>query len=360
MNETGLEGLEINQVNSRLDAPTATFIAPSKDVKKPRTAAFGELVVTEDLTRDLLLPAEREVYQQGIDTLRSLISHADAQDMRILTDPEVVSAIVGLQPLLSFANIQEAETVYRAFQKAGLDFQQHYSLLDWKRPALVNDLAATQILTGMRPKAGELGLAVPDQIQGKQELLAYIVDGLNGPTPQDHLLYGLLSGYPPEDCEWFMKREGATATKSLNKAAVIPDVEAYLHRIKNTELPHEYRRSGPSGFLDRVTSNFQPVINLERRILTKFRLDALMAHRAGEAGIKAFGLRWRTTFPPSSETTLFGQKLLQVDREFGLSPLVNKARGKFGLGPAFPTFGFITSARNMLGRITGGFSGIKK
>ncbi|MBI3577405.1 hypothetical protein HY086_05195 [Candidatus Gottesmanbacteria bacterium] len=326
---------------------------PLADAKKPRTAVFGDLVVKEDLNHDLLTATEREIYQQGINTMQSLIAHADPADIQILTDPEMVSAIVGLQPLIHFANRHEAETIYRSFQKAGIHFGDNYSLLDWQLPALINDRASIQILKDVSSSAVELGLSLPAQIPGKQELLTYVVNVLNGPAPHDHLLYGLLSGYPPEDCVAWNKKQGAALGKNLPKVAVVSDIDGYFHYITKAVMPLEHNRSGPPSLIEEVVGRVQPLIsNLERQIFTK---SILSSFRSTETYIKAFGLKWKGTYPASPESILLCQKLLQIDREFHISETVNVAREKIDLAPAFWTFHSPGSARAMLKQIAGSF-----
>jgi hypothetical protein len=300
---------------------------PPIETKPPRRATLGAFEIQEDRQADLLTPTEKILYRSGFERLQAAVGAADNNIVRmVLTTPDMVSGIIGLQPLVSMDTAQVG-VVYQAFENAGVDFSQDYSILESGKEMnylkiLVNDRAAENAL---RIHQDILGLTLPERPLQKNEILSYTTQLLNNSdTKRSNLAHGLLSGFPLEDCQrWVNTREQLTSLPSLKQ-------------IPNVETRFGYRTmTMPDGKEITARPKFIPHLQLERYSLQGSRNHFLPDTRTNfppdaDTGIvEGFGLRWAAQIPPQEATIRHAQKLLQVDRELGLLEYVNQQRSTF-------------------------------
>ena len=200
---------------------------PLKEVVPPRTAIFGRIEVNEDLNADLLTRDEKILYGGGFEMLKDVMAAADNNiDRMVLTTPEVVSAIVGLQPLVSM-DTGQAALIYQAYRKAGIDFSQDYSFLEFGKERgylkmMVNNPAAELVL---RTHQKELGIQISDKRLTNNEVNAQITSLLGSADAKTaNLAHGLLSGFPLDDCRYAV--EGGMAVQTIPPLKNVENLDA--------------------------------------------------------------------------------------------------------------------------------------
>lgn len=125
----------------------------------------------------------------------------------VLTNPEMASGIVGIQPLVSM-DTAEAGLFYQSFRRAGIDFNQDFSFLEFGEERdhlkiLVNDRAAENVL---KTHQGILGITLPDRPLKKDEIISFSTQLLGQTdTRKANLAHGLLIGFPLEDCQHWVE-----------------------------------------------------------------------------------------------------------------------------------------------------------
>jgi len=184
-------------------------ISSSQEKVVPRNATFGTLIINEDIHCNLLSPQEKKLYQQGFHTLESLVDGSNNVERMVLTNPDMVSGIVGIQPLVSMKT-GEAVLLYQSFKRAGNAFQNGYTFLEFGKERdylkiLVNTQAADSIL---RTHHDVLGIELPDRPMQQHEIVNNIIQLLNSSDArQANLAHGLLRGFPREDCQAWANRQ---------------------------------------------------------------------------------------------------------------------------------------------------------
>lgn len=326
--------------------PNAT---PLKEIKAPRNAIFGSIEVKENLDSDLLTRDEKVLYRGGFEMLKDVTAGADNNiDRMVLTTPDVVSGIVGLQPLVSMET-GEAGLVYQAFRKASIDFNQDYSFLEFGKERgyikmMVNNRAAELVL---RTNQKELGIELPNRRLSNDEVTVQITTLLgNTDAKKANFAHGLLSGFPPDDCKYAV--EGG---RNFSTIPALKKIEGLDARFGDQTI------TGKDG--KKITGRWDPIPNLKpddysmERTKNHFLPDA----RANVVGgvqtgtVEGFGLRWAAPFPPKESTVNHCQKILQVDREVGLLNFVNKQRSGFNIEDGMKGIG---KAREIMGKPMGG------
>ncbi len=322
--------------------PNAT---PLKEIKAPRNAIFGSIEVKENLDSDLLTRDEKVLYRGGFEMLKDVTAAADNNIERmVLTTPDVVSAIVGLQPLVSM-DTGEAGLVYQAYRKAGIDFNQDYSFLEFGKERgylkmMVNNRAAELVL---RTNQKELGIELPNRRLSNDEVTNQITSLLGNPDAKKaNLAHGLLSGFPLDDCKYAV--EGG---RSFSTIPPLKKVEGLDARFGDQTI------TGKDG--KKITGRWDPIPNLNPNAYSMegTRNHFLPDARANVVGgvqtgtVEGFGLRWAAPFPPRESTTNHCQKILQVDREIGLLNFVNKQRSGFSIEDGMKGIG---KAREIMGK----------
>ena len=323
--------------------PNAT---PMKEIKAPRTAIFGRIEVKEDLNTDLLSRDEKVLYRGGFEMLKDVMSAADNNiDRMVLTTPDVVSGIVGLQPLVSM-DTGEAAFVYQAYRKAGIDFNQDYSFLEFGKERgymkmMVNNRAAELVL---RTNQKELGLQLPDRRLSNDEVTTQITSLLgSGDAKKANLAHGLLSGFPLDDCKYAV--EGGRDFQTIPPLKKVEGLDARFLQETPIKGSTKVMRLDPYSLLKPEDYSMEGTRN-------HFLPDARSTVMGGvQAGIvEGFGLRWAVPFPPKEGTVNHCQKVLQVDREIGLLNFVNKQRSGFRVEDGIKG---ITKAREIMGKPAG-------
>lgn len=294
----------------------------------PRNILFGSVEVQEDLKTDLLTPTERQIYQAGFTTLRAVLAPEMSTDQRwFLASPRMVSAIIGLQPWIHVLGA-EAREIFQAFSRAGLDFSDKYTFLTARdianRGSFINDEATRYVLWANQ---STLGITLPERPpeRGVKNELLDILNSLNaGDIKRVHLTYGLLSGFPLHDSQYFSESSIPSSTHSgwdvrpqsekivtdpeadLSKSTSILDVDKYLPFAKgDVTMEENDTQTELKGFL--IDTRDQPRV-------------------ANTVTLGGFGLWWRAPLPVSHETKRHCQKILQVDRELGLLDFATNQR----------------------------------
>ncbi|HEX7455977.1 MAG TPA: hypothetical protein VF303_00735 [Candidatus Nanoarchaeia archaeon] len=303
---------------------TETSSPLQKGEKEPEKVTFGIIEIEEDLKADLLTPEERAVYQSGFHTLKEIVERSDNIGRMVLTNPDITSGVVGLQPLVSMKT-GEAVMLYQSFRYTGVDFQKDYSFLEFGKEAshlkvLVNDQAAENIL---RTYQKELGVTVPTRPLQKDEILSFISQLLNSTDiRQANLAHGLLSGFPLEDCQRWVGRPDST----LRSIPTLGKVENLDNRFLGQQIEgsDKIMRIDPISLLD--PTNYE-MSSSKNYFMPDTRTSISLG--AGTGTIEGFGLRWTAQLPPGETTIRHLQKVMQVNRELGLMNFIDKQRGTF-------------------------------
>lgn len=328
-NTDEIEPPERKDNKQKVEIPLLAYSPEStKEIVSPRKATFGSVKIQEDLQSDLLTQHEKKLYHGGFVMLEDVVGSVDDNVIRmVLTNPDVVSGIVGLQPLVSM-NTAEAGVIYQAFRGARINFNQDYSLLEFGKEKdfikiLVNDRAAEHVL---KTYQHVLGISIPERTLEKDEILNFTTQ-LLGSTDlkRANLAHGLLSGFPLEDCQYWI--EGGKA--QLNPISQLKKIGDVDNRFGDQTITDKTGK--------KVTGKWNPIPNLDPDdyLMTSSKNHFLPDTRASlrddpKGGIvEGFGLRWSSVFPPRDSTVKHCQKLLQVDREVGLLNFVNNQRNTF-------------------------------
>lgn len=309
-----------------LPTPSKAEFAPSVPASRegfhPRNIVFGAIEVREAIDKDFLSLQERQVFQFGFNNLENMLGKvANPVERMVLTNPDMVSGIVGWQPAVG-VGFGEAAVFYQAFERTGKVFDQEYSLFDFGHKGtlqlLVNNTAAENKL---RIFQNELGIELPNEELTPEQLGTYIVGLLNEPDPKRaNLAHGLLSGFPIEDVKYWVENADVRPVPEVKS---IDNIEARFTQERGLRTLGRTIRLDPLPFLDISRSDNRS------REHAYFR-DTRAEHQNGNPlTVEGYGLRWITTNPPSQEAMEKCQQLLQVDRELGLTELIEKQRGAF-------------------------------
>lgn len=294
------------------------------EMEIPKNTTFGSIEVKEDLNTDLLTPHEKNLYMGGFAMLEDVVNASENNVVKmVLTNPDISSGIVGLQPLVSMKT-GEAILLYQAYRHARIDFNQDYSFLEFGKERhymkiFVNDRAAENVL---RTYQKELGVILPDRVLQKDEILSYTTQLLgSSDVKKANLAHGLLSGFPLEDCQYWINDGQATING-------IPPLKKVENLDNDTPIPgsDKVMRTNPISLLD---PNDYEMGSTRNQFLPDTRTSISQGTKRGI--IEGFGLRWATQFPPQETTIRHAQKLLQVDREVGLLNFVNQQRETFNV-----------------------------
>lgn len=299
---------------------------PKHEKREEKAVTFGAIEVVEDLQADLLTPQEREIYQHGFDTLKEITIGTDNIQRMVLTSPDITSGIVGLQPLVSMRT-GEATLIFQAFDRAGIEFQNDYSFLEFSKEStdlkiLINDRAAENIL---RMYQKELGISFPTSPLQKSQTISYVIQILNNTDiKQKHLAYGLLSGFPIEDCIHWVQH--------LN-----PDRNPIPSLKMVEDLDKQFGGISAEGLDKRTSAKPVSLLDPEEYSMSTSKNSYLPDTRdflptnAQAGAIEGFGLTWVSQLPISEATQNHLQKLLQINRELGLLEFINRQRRTFNV-----------------------------
>jgi len=261
------------------------------------------------------------IFEEVVNTTRDNVSRM------VLTNPDIASGIVGLQPLVSMQT-GEAAVVYQAYKRAGIDFQQDFSFLEFGKERnfakiMMNNRAAENVL---RTYQKELGISVPDRRMSNSEVLAHSVQLLNDSDPKrTHLAMGLFSGFPLEDCQSWLQSANAQPIPQI-KQITDPDSRFFQAQAKPTSGSDKVFKLDPISLLN---PDDYKMSSSRNHYLPDTRSKSSQGATRGI--IEGFGVRWSAPLPPREGTIRHAQKLLQVDREIGLLDFVNRQRSTFNV-----------------------------
>lgn len=280
----------------------------------PRTMVFGDLTVREDLSRDLLTPKEREIYDHGLTTLRLLVFASSEVERFILTSPMIVSTITGLQPHLSLSG-REGALITRLAREKIPSFLNRYSffealptsiLVARSREIMINNEAAE---SAVRQNQDLLGLDLPDNPLTQNDISRLVLEHLGRPDEKKvGLLVGVLSGFPKGDI-----REDS---RDLLDRVLLPR-PLIVTKTYSTEISYDQALAK----LDTYRGGWGSAY-------TGAALHWPPEKNPTHLTIAGFGLAWGTSNPASEAAVMHCQKIMQVDRELGLLDFVDRERSQ--------------------------------
>jgi hypothetical protein len=303
---------------------------PPTEVRSPCHATFGAIEVDEDLNAQLLTEHEQKLYRGGFEVFKEIVTAADNNvEKMVLTTPDMVSGVVGLQPLVSM-DTAEAGILYQSFGRAGINFHQDFSMLEFGKERnylkiLVNDRVAENVL---RTYQQALGIALPERQLQKDEILTYTMRLLNSSdVRQANLAHGLLSGFPLEDCQQWIN-SGEAAVNSIPPLRKMDDIDNRFGYQTRT-MSDDKQITGRPNFIANLEPENYSLQGSRNQFLPDTR--TAISPNAHLGMVEGFGLRWAAQIPPQEATIRHAQKLLQVDREVGLLDYVKQQQSTFNL-----------------------------
>ena len=281
-------------------------IASHERSKTPQHALLGSIEVTEDVQKDLLTPRERSIYQNNFHILEQITAGADEYGKLVLSSPGVMAAIVGLHPLYDVEvdekitdHTGNARVIVDSFRNAGIDFDAYFSFLTNTDGSvfLMNDKAIQYLLEVYQ---NDLGVDT-HALQSKDQLIQAVNNLLQSDPKKAHTAFGIFSGFP------------------------VPEVRAYVNAAELSTLFS----------LNRIPSHEigPPNPALLRTDTFGIYEDTLTSTSANPTDKSAggFGVRWTRVLPNPEFSILHGQKLLQVNRELGLSDWQRNVRSSLDI-----------------------------
>ncbi len=268
----------------------------------PQHAFFGSVEVTENVGADLLTPADRNIYKDNFHVLQEVTAKAPDSAKLVLTSARMMSGIVGIHPMVDIEvdehiedHTGDARTIVDAFKSSGVDFDSRFSLLSSEHGSifLLNDEAAKRILQVYQ---ADLGTLLPAQGATKEQLHNALNTLFTGDPQKAHTAFGLLSGISAQDVREFVASEKQPSLFRLNA-------------IKSNSLGEPRQ-----GLLR--TESFGVYVNpyLDQK------------QDGSTQGVSGFGVSWRLPFGSKEHTIRHCQKLLQINRELGLTSWFDKSR----------------------------------
>ncbi len=304
-----------------------------KETDFPRTVTFGNIEVREDLNTDFLTRDEKVLYRGGFEILKEIMTAADNNiDKMVLTTPEMISAIIGLQPLTGMRTGQAA-LIYQAYRKAGIDFSQDYGFLEFGKEGgytklMVNIPAAGLVLKTYQK---ELGIQIPDRRLTNDEIITQIISLMgSADVRKANLAHGLLSGFPLKDCQFAV--EAVREFSAIPPLQKIEDPGARFLQEVSIKGSDQVMRLDPYSLLvpdDYSAETSKDIFLPDTR--------SQMPQETIIGLVEGYGLRWLAPYPPRRWTVAHCQKILQADREVGLLNFVDNQRRGFKVEDAIET-----------------------
>ena len=235
-----------------------------------------------------------------------------------------MAAIVGLHPLYDIEvdeNIPDhtgnARVIVDSFRKAGIDFDANFSLLTNKNGCvfLMNDKAIQYLLEVYQ---NDLGIDT-HALQSKDQVIQAVNNLLQSDPKKANTAFGIFSGFPVPEVRAFVNKAELSTLFSLS-------------RIKSNEI-------GPPHHALLRTDTF----GIYEDALTSASINPMDKSAGG------FGVRWTRVLPDPGFSMLHGQKLLQVNRELGLSDWERNIRSSLDISSLYDD---IQTAQSSISSVT--------
>jgi hypothetical protein len=297
--------------------PPSEIVYPH-DESLPFIVLCGNTEVVEDFKTNLLTPQEKKMYHKGFDLYKKLIE-STPEDIKksVLTVPGISSVIIGYQPTFTVPR-GEAMVVRQAFERSGTDFDNRFAIIentameDGDHVMIVNLTTAKKVIDTYQP---DLETTNTDNILDTHKTVDKVVSLLSDDDPKkSNFAYGLLSGYSKTDAHYFVNSE--TSKLHQFRFAKIDSMGITYRGHSVTEEPGLY--------LNPV--NYERESDLYRR---NYYIPGVVESQNERKLSVLMGLRWKVE-DASVETVANVQKILQINRELGLTEYVDLVRSKIG------------------------------